>query len=166
MVAALGNLEIGIVFRRQPHAGIVFGNQRTERIGLRRHDIVHGVHHGVVLVCAGDGRDIGKASADQVGLAAHAAGDDDLAVFGQGLADGVEALFLGAVEEAARIDDDDIGAGIVGGRGIAFALQARQDALGIDQGLGTAEGNEANTRCGFTHKTLAYDGRIGVIAPP
>ncbi len=147
---------------READARIVFGHQRPERIGLGRHDVVYGVHDRVVLVRAGDRRDIGKAGADQVGLAAHAAGDDDLAVLRQGLADGVEAFFLGAVEEAAGIDDDDIGAGIVGGRRIAFALQARQDALGIDQGLGTAEGNEANTRCGLTHKTLAFNRRIGI----
>ena len=36
-------------------------------------------------------------------------------LLGHGFADGVEAFLLGAVEEAAGVDDDDVGAGIVAG---------------------------------------------------
>ena len=47
---------------------------------------------------------------DLLRLRAHAAGDDDLAVLGQRLADGVERFRLRAVEEAAGVDDDEVGA--------------------------------------------------------
>ncbi len=62
--------------------------------------------------------------ADQLFLDAEAAGDDDAAVLGQRLADRLEAFLLGAVEEAAGIDQDDIGAGIVLGEGIALRAPA------------------------------------------
>ncbi len=105
---------------------------------------MYGVHHGIVLVRAGDGGDIGEACTDHRLFAAHAAGDDNLAVFRQCLADGVQAFFLRGIEEPAGIDDNDVSAGIGGRRVIAFTLQARQDALGIDQGLGAAERDEAH----------------------
>ena len=110
---------------------------------------MHGVHHRVILVRAGDRGDIGEARTDQVFLAAHAAGDNDLAIFRQRLANGVQAFFLGGIEETAGIDHNDVGAGI-GGRGVvALALQARQDAFGIDQGLGAAERDKTDFRLGI-----------------
>jgi hypothetical protein len=42
-------------------------------------------------------------------LRPQAAGDDHLAVFGQRFADGVERLLDGGVDEAAGIDDHQIG---------------------------------------------------------
>jgi hypothetical protein len=63
------------------------------------------VEHRLVLVRAGDGEH-GRMRAADVGLlGAEAAGDDDPAVLGQRLADRLEALGLGAVEEAAGVDD-------------------------------------------------------------
>ncbi len=43
-------------------------------------------------------------------LGAEAAGDDDLAVLGERLADGVERFGHGRVDEAAGVDDDEVGA--------------------------------------------------------
>ena len=71
---------------------------------------MHRLHHLLVLMRAGDGEHARMALADAAFLHAEAAGDDDAAVLGHGLADGVEALLLGAVEEAAGVHDDDVGA--------------------------------------------------------
>src|ERR1700761_9252766 len=81
-------------------------------------------------------------------LRAHAAGDDDLAVLGHGVADGRERFLLGAVEEPAGVDDDDIGAVMLARELITLRPQARDDALGIHQGLGATERNKADFRRG------------------
>ncbi len=80
----------------------------------RRHGVVHGFDDLLVLMRAGDGEHAGMRVADARFLDAEAARDDDAAVLGHRFADGLEAFVLGAVEEAAGVDDDDIGAGIVG----------------------------------------------------
>jgi hypothetical protein len=62
----------------------------------------------------------------------QAAGDDDLAVFGERLADGAERLLDRGVDEAAGVDDDEVGARVAGRSRIALRAQAREDLLGID----------------------------------
>ena len=92
VVAALGNLQIGVVARRQLDA-------------LRRHQIENGSCGGgsractaptTLSYCCGPvtASTSGIALADQLGLRAHAAGDDDPAVLGHRLADRVEASSL------------------------------------------------------------------------
>ncbi len=118
-----------------------------EGIMQRRHRVVDGGDDLFVLVRTGDRQHAGVRGADAAFLDAHAAGDDDAAVLGHRLADGVQAFGLGAVEEAAGVDDDDVGALVIGGDLIAFGAQARDDALAIDQRLRAAERDEANLRC-------------------
>ncbi len=79
------------------------------RIVGGRQRAMHGVEHALVLLRAGDGEHAGIRLLDLFGLGAHAAGHDHLAVLGHGLADRRERLLLGAVEEAAGVDDDDVG---------------------------------------------------------
>ena len=93
---------------------------------------------------AGDGEHIGEALHDDVGFIAHAAGDDHPAILGHRLANRLEALLLGAVEKTAGVDEHDIGAGIVCRHVIAVAAQLGQDALAVDQCLGTAERDHAH----------------------
>ena len=114
----------------------------------RRHRVVHGVDHLLVLVRAGDREHARMRGADARFLDAHAAGDDHAAVLGHRLADRLQALGLGAVEEAAGIDHDDVGAGVVRRDLVALGAQLGEDALGIDQRLGAAERDEADLRRG------------------
>jgi hypothetical protein len=79
---------------------------------------------------------------DHAFFGAEASGDDDAAVLGERLADGVERFLDGGVDEAAGIDDDEVGAGVVCCGDIALGAQLREDALGVDQRFGTTEGNE------------------------
>ena len=69
---------------------------------------------------------------DALGFDAETAGDDDLAVLGQSLADRLEQFLLGTVEEAAGVDDDGVGAIIARRQLIALGAELSDDALGID----------------------------------
>ena len=115
-----------------------------KRIVRRRRCLVHGSHHALVGLRAGDGEHVRVLLADQFRLGAHAAGDDDLAVFLQRGADGVERLVARRIEEAAGVDDDEVGAVMLAGDLVALGAQARQDPLGIDQRLRAAEADETD----------------------
>ena len=82
--------------------------------------------------------------ADLLGLLAQAAGDDDLAVLGQRLADRVQALGHGGIDEAAGVHDHDVGRVVRGDDGVAFGPELGQDAFGVDEGLRAAEADEAH----------------------
>ena len=56
VVAAFGNLQIGVVPRRELDA--LGRHQIEERIVLRRRGAVHGVEHALVLLRAGDGQHV------------------------------------------------------------------------------------------------------------
>ena len=116
--------------RRQLQAGI--GHQIDEGRPHRRRGIVHGADHGFILLRPGHGEHSGEAGADGVGLVAHAAGDDHLAVFGNGLADRFQAFGLGGIQKPAGVDDHHVGAGIIARQRIAIGAQLGEDAFGID----------------------------------
>jgi hypothetical protein len=109
---------------------------------------MHGVEHAFILLRAGDRQQVGIGGFDLLGLGAHAAGDDDLAVLRHGFADGAQRLRLGAVEEAAGVDDDDVGAVVLAGEFVTFGPQARDDALGIHQGLRASQRDKGDFRRG------------------
>ena len=144
VVAALGNLQIAVVTRGELEARL--GDQVEERRGHRRRGLVHRLHHLLVLVRAGDREHLREARADDLGLLAEAAGDDDAAVLRNGLADRLEALFLGRIEEAAGVDQHHVRARIIGRHVIAFGAQLGHDPLAVDQILGTAERDQAHAR--------------------
>ena len=100
---------------------------------------MHGIQHALILLRTSDRQHAGIGLFDLLGFGAHAAGHDHLAVLGHGLADRRERLLLGAVEEATGVNDDDVGAVMLAGEFIALGAQARDDALGIHQCLGTSE---------------------------
>src|SRR5690606_23103186 len=81
----------------------------------------------------------------------HTARNDDLAVLGHGLANGAERLRLGGIKKAAGVDDDDVRTRVGLGQLIAFSPQARDDALGIDERLRTAEGNKTDLGSVLAH---------------
>ncbi len=116
------------------------------RIVFRRLGPVHRLQHALVLLRPGDRQDIRIGLADRFRLGAHAAGDDHLAVLGHGLADGAERLGLGAVEEAAGVDDDEVGAVVLARKLIAFGAQAGDDPFRIHQRLGAPKRYEADNR--------------------
>jgi hypothetical protein len=93
---------------------------------------------------------------DQFFLDPEATRDDHLAVLGERLADGVEGFLDRRVDEAAGVDDDEVRAGVALRRLVALGAQLGEDALGIYQGLRTAERNEPDSR---TSRRLFSDQR-------
>ena len=144
VVAALGDLHIAVMARRQLQARL--GHEVDERRGDRRRGLVDRGDDLLILLRAGDREHLREALADHVGFLAHAAGDDDAAVLGDGFADRLEALVLGAVEEAAGVDQHHVRAGIIGRHVVAVGAQLGHDPLAVDQGLGTAERDQPDAR--------------------
>jgi hypothetical protein len=108
------------------------------------HRLVHLGHHGFILMRPGDGEHAWMRGADAVGLDAKTAGDDHLAVLGQGLADDGKRFRLGAVEKAAGVDHDRVGALVARRQLVALGSELGDDALGIDQRLRAAKADEAD----------------------
>jgi hypothetical protein len=72
-------------------------------------------------------------------LRAEAAGDDHFAILSERFADGVERFLDRRIDEAAGVYDDEVGVVIAGRGGVALGAKLREDALGIDERLRTAE---------------------------
>ena len=118
----------------------------------RRQRPMHGVQHALILLRTRNREHAGIGRLDLFGFGAHAAGDDDLAVLGHRLADGAQRFLLGAVEEAAGVDDDDVGAVMLARQLIALGAQPRDNALGIHQRLGASQRDKADFgRGGLLH---------------
>ena len=83
---------------------------------------------------------------DQVFSYSQTTRNHDLAVLGERLADRCQRFLDRGVDEAAGVDDHQVGAGVVGRGEVALGAQLREDALGIDQRLGAAERDEADFR--------------------
>ena len=109
VVAAFGDLQVRVVPRRELDA--LRRHQVDERIvrlaaGARApRCITSSVACGPVTAST-----CGCVSLHDVALGAEAAGDDHLAVLGERLADRVERFLDGGVDEAAGVDDDEVGA--------------------------------------------------------
>ena len=146
VVTALGDFQVGVVARCQLDAlgwyqvreGIVHW-----RVG---HVLVHRADHLLVGGGTGDAQHLGVQFHDGAGIVTltHAAGDDDPAVFAEGLADGVQGFLLGAVDEAAGVDHHDLRVLVAGHDLVAVDLQLGEDAFGIHQRLGAAEADKAD----------------------
>ena len=142
VVAALGNLQVRIVPRRQPQA--LLGEQVDELVRHRREVLVHFGDDRLILMRPRHCEDAWVRPGDQVFLDTKTARDDDAAIGADRLADGLEALLLGAVEETAGIDQHHVRALVVARELIALRTQGRHDALGVDEGLWAAEADKAD----------------------
>ena len=122
------------------------------RIVGRRQRAMHGIEHALILLRSRDRQHARIGFFDRFRFRAHAARDDHLAVLGHGFTDGAERFLLGAIEEAAGIDDDKVGTVVLACELIAFRPQPRDDALGIHQRLGAPQRNKADFgRGGLLH---------------
>jgi hypothetical protein len=113
VVAAFGNLQVGVMVGRQAYA---LGRHQVDKgIVQRGQVLVYRLHDLLQRMRPGHGQNLGVGAADhiiagRILLGAEAAGDDDLAVFGQRLADGVERLLDCGIDEAAGVDHHEVGA--------------------------------------------------------
>jgi hypothetical protein len=120
VVAAFADLQVRIVLRRQLDS--LRRDEVCERIVELRQVLMHSRHHFGRRMRTGDGEDtrVRVANERSAFLRAEAAGDDDLAVFRERLTDRIERLLDGRVDEAARVDDDEVGSRV-----------ARRDRIGL-----------------------------------
>ena len=109
MVAALGDLKIRVVARRQFDA--LLRDQVDEGFVLRRQIFVHRGDHFFVALRAGDLEHLRMPIENFLRLRTQAAGDDHLAVLGQRFADGIQRFVHGGIDEAAGVDYHEIGGG-------------------------------------------------------
>ena len=132
MIAAFADLQIGVMLGRELDAeGRHEVQKRVMRLG---HMQVYGVHHLLRRMGTGNGQHFRVNLAHQVvagnsRLGAEAAGDDHATIGSQGLADGVKALPHGVIDEAAGVDNHQIGAFKGLGGLVAFRAQLGQDQL-------------------------------------
>ena len=142
IVAAFGDFQIGVVpgCQMQPFRR----HEIEERIVQGWQRVVDGLHHRLVLVGTRDREHAGVCGADAALLDAETTRDDDAAVGGDGLSDGVQAFLLSRVEKPAGVHQHHVGAGIVGDELIALRPQARDDAFAVDQRLGAPERNDTD----------------------
>ncbi|MNM43111.1 hypothetical protein D3C81_539660 [compost metagenome] len=142
VVAAFGNLQVGVVARGQLDA--LWRHQVDQRVVVltRRHHFVNGVDYLLVLLRASDRQHAWVHVTDAAFFDAHAAGDDHLAVFLDRFADHFQRFGLGAVDEAAGVDHHHVGVLVGGYDFIAFHAQLGQDALGVDQGFWATQAYE------------------------
>ena len=129
-----------------------FRNQIDKRIVRPGQVRVHGLHYAVGIVWAGDRQHGGMRVFYDVAFGPQAAGDDDLAVLGERFADRVQRFLDRGVDEAASVDDDEVGAGVVGRGEVALGPQLGEDALRVYKCLGTAEGNEPDFRAFYRNR--------------
>ena len=124
---------------------------------LRRWGEARGGEDGFKLAGADDCVDLGDVLLDLVAVALdQAAGDDEALGFAavlllvlDHLEDGVDGLLLGGVDEAAGVDDEDLGVFGVGGELAAGVVEQAHHDLGVDEVLGAAEGDEADLGTGL-----------------
>ncbi len=158
VVAALGDLEVGVVPRREAYP--LWRDKVEKRIMRLGQVCVHRLHHLCLRVRTGNREHRGMRASHDIALGAEAAGHDDPAVLVQGLADRCQRFLDRRVDKAAGVDHHQVGIGVLTDNFIALGAQLRQDVLRIDQRLGTAETDESHPwrgRRAFGYSRFTHD---------
>src|SRR3546814_6280093 len=103
------------------------GDEIDERSLRRRRRVVDGIDDLFILMRAGDREDVREACANDLGLIAHAAGDDDAAVLGHRLADRLETFR--SEEHTSELQS------LMRNSYAVFCLKKKKKATRIDQRL-------------------------------
>jgi hypothetical protein len=67
----------------------------------------------------------------QIFFKTQAPRNDDLAILSERFADGAEGFLDRGVDEAAGVDDDEVGAGVVGRGDVTLGPELGEDSFGI-----------------------------------
>ena len=118
MIAAFGDLQIGVMARRQLHA--LRRYEVEERLMLRRQMLVHRGDHLFVALRTGDLEHLRMPVENLLRLCSQAARDDHFAVLGQRFADRIERFIDRGIDEAAGIDDNQVGRAVARGHLVAL----------------------------------------------
>ena len=93
---------------------------------------------------SGHAQHLGMSLEDALRSGPEAAGDEHTAVLFERLTDGLERLVDRLIDEAAGIDHNQVGLCVLRGDLVAACAQFGDQALGINQSLGTAQADEAD----------------------
>ena len=155
MVAALGDLEIGGIRRGREHAGGEFGVKVRVKRMVRGAPVRWGftsLEDVFELARADHKVNFGDLSQNVLAEAFHEASGDhellrraQLLVF-RHLQDGVNRLALGRLDEAARVDNDDVGVSGARRQLVAPAGQDAEHHFAVHQVLGTAQTHHSHFR--------------------
>ena len=132
-------------------------------IMLRWSSLVHRGQYAFVLLRPRHRQHLRMRGRNLFRLRAHAAGHDDFAVFLKRRPDCGERFRLRAIEEAAGINDRQVGIGVIAGEFVTFRAQPRDNTLGIDQRLRAAERYERDAGGLFTRNSR-FAVRVGARA--
>jgi hypothetical protein len=132
------------VARRELHP--LRGQQADERLMGPRQMAMNRLHHLLIGMRASHRQHLRARIPHQGGAGAETAGHYDPPVLAQGLTDRLQRLLDSRFDEAAGIDNDEVGAVVSGRDRVSLRTQLGEDALGVDCRLGTAEAHEAHPR--------------------
>ena len=154
MIAAFADLEVGIVTGREPNARR--GNEVAPGFVGPRQMAFDEPHHLLDLIGPRDAEHLRHLFGNEVRtvrvlLSAEASADDHAAVLVERFGDRLKTLRHGFVHEAAGVHDDEVGLFVRLPDAVAAGAQFGDDALGVDERLGAAEGNESDNR-NFLHR--------------
>ena len=100
--------------------------------------LVHRPHYAVGIVRSRNRKNGRMGGLYYAFFCAQAAGDNDLAILRQRLPDGVQRFLDRGIDEAAGVDDDEIGAGVVRRGDITLGPELGEDPFGIYECLRAA----------------------------
>ena len=154
VVAAVGDLHIGGVARRGQHAA--GGEEAVVAIGEHGAQVFFRLRHhlgdAVVVLHAQKAVHLRHLRGQIAGIAlGQAAGDEQLLqparlLVLRHLEYGVDGFHLGGLDEAAGVDEDDVGLGGVSHDRVALLRQEAQQVLRIHAVLGTAQRDHSHGR--------------------
>ena len=99
------------------------------RIGRLGEMVVDCTHHLFILMRSRDREHARMLRLDTIGLHTQTARYDHLAILRHRFANGLQTFLLGAIEEAAGVNQHQIGIGVVAGQAIALGAQTANDPL-------------------------------------
>ena len=138
---------VRVVLGRQAHAAL--GHEFVPGVVRARQRLFDHGEHFVNTVGPRHAQNLGHTLGDEVrtvffGFAAQAAANNDAAVFFKRFGNCLQAFFNGFIDEAAGVDDDEVGVLIGRADAVAARAQLRHNTLGVDERLRAAERNKAD----------------------
>ncbi len=100
--------------------------------------------HFFIGVGAGNRQNTRVSIANLVGLYTHTTGDNHLAVLADGLTDRIQRLLFGGIDKSAGVDHNNVSVVIGRHNIVAVQPELRENALGVDESLGTTEADETD----------------------
>ena len=130
MVAAFRNLDIGVMTRRQLDS--TGWKKRFKRIVSRRLHAMDCLHHVIWSMGASNREQAGKALAKIMCFRAKTPGNNHITILGQSLFNRTQRFFNRRLDEAAGIDNDQVGTIKAVGYIVTFCAKTTENSFRVD----------------------------------